>query len=405
MSRWRITLLLASWEFRRYFKWKSQLVSMGIGLAIMAGIALVGPRLVDRAIAETTAVGVIGEQPFALPPAPGVGWRHGEPDELRSAYDAKDLGGLLTLHSDSGGTLLTRAEGGWVHTLRAALDGARRGARLAAHGLDPAVLSDLTAPFDLEVVAGDEETRAEGDAGAGDRGRPSKWDRGIALAMLGFMFGGVFSGTALLVTGITSEKQQLVTEQIVAAVPAQTWIDGKIIGIGFRALESTLELVVWALLGMTVWRGFVNPDFAGVSHVSAVLLLQVGVLATLGFCLWFCFFAAVAATIDDPNTSARGMFVLAPVLAPVLAIPAYYQPEGGFALVLSLLPPTATMALAVRLALTEVPAWQLVVAVAGMVATIAILRRSAGKVFAIATLMRGKEPSWREIWAAARRSG
>ena len=37
MSRWQITLLLARWEFRRFFKWKGQLISMAIMALFMLG--------------------------------------------------------------------------------------------------------------------------------------------------------------------------------------------------------------------------------------------------------------------------------------------------------------------------------------------------------------------------------
>jgi hypothetical protein len=37
------------------------------------------------------------------------------------------------------------------------------------------------------------------------------------------------------------------------------------------------------------------------------------------------------------------------------------------------------------------------------VLTILVLRRAAGKVFAMAILLRGTEPGWREIWRAARK--
>jgi ABC-2 type transport system permease protein len=97
------------------------------------------------------------------------------------------------------------------------------------------------------------------------------------------------------------------------------------------------------------------------------------------------------------------MLMLVPMVAPVLALPAWFHPDGALAVLLSVLPPTATMALSVRLALTEVPCWQTAVGMIGMILSIALLRRAAGKVFAMAILMHGKEPSWREMWAAARR--
>lgn len=413
MSRWRVLLLLASWEFRRFFKWKGQLISWGIGLSLMIGLAVLGPRLVDTAVTETTTVGVVAPAPFALPPTLGVSFRVDDAATLEQAFEAGELGALLSFRSEQAGTLRARSEGGWIETLQVSLDGARRQARLAAHDLDPAVLADVTAAFDLERQLEhddhDDHDDEEGQAAPTEeqrpeRRRPGKWDRILALSMLGFMFGGVFSGTALLFTGITSEKQQLVTEQIVAAVPPQTWIDGKILGIGFRSITGVIEMVLWSLVGLWIWRDRVDPDFVGLDQISPGLLATVCLLAALGFALWFCVFAAIAASIDDPNTSARGMLLLLPMVAPALAVPAWFQPDGALATVLSMLPPTATMAMTVRLSLASVPAWQVLVAAIGMALSIALLRRAAGKVFAMACLMRGKEPSWREMWAAARRS-
>ena len=406
MSRWHVVMLLAAWEFRRYFKWKSQLISWAIMVLLLVGLAVLGPRFVERAVTETTQVGIVGDTPFELPPAMGLTYRRGDERELREAYEAEEIGGLLTVSSDSEGTLESRSEAGWLHGLRIALDQGRRASRLAAHALDPAVLEDVNASFELEVVyPPDEEDRADATEDEPSASpRPSKWDKIVAFTMLGFMFLGVFTGTSLLFAGITSEKQHLVTEQIVAAVPPQAWIDGKILGTALRSIESLLEMMFWSLLGLLIWRDSVNPDFAGLDHVSPGLALGIAALAAVGFSLWFCFFAAIAATIDDPNTSSRGILFLVPMAAPALAIPAYLHPDGGLALFLSLFPPTASIALTVRLVIAEVAAWEVVVAFAGMLLTTAILRRAAGKVFAIAILMRGKELGWREMWRAARSS-
>lgn len=409
MTTWRQTWLLALWEFRRFFKWKGQLISSGISLAFVVALALVGPRVVERARGEVTVVGVIAPAPLVLPEqVPGLELRAGDTETLRAAYEREELDALLTIASDAEGTLESRDEGGWIHSLQAVLDATRQQARLRARGLAPEVLADVTAPFALARVrtpGADGTTDDDGTADEAGASPTKRVDVIIASALLAFMVMGLFTGTALLFTGITSEKQQLVTEQIVAAVPPQTWIDGKILGNGMRATLSTIEMLVWSLAALWVWRGFVNPDFGVVAHVSVGFLVRVGLLAVLGYAMWFCAFAAVAATIDDPNTSARGMLLLLPMVAPALAIPAYVQPDGVLATVLGLLPPTATMVLTVRLALTDVPGWQLAVAVLGMLATAALMRRAAGRVFAMGILMRGKEPTWQEMWSAARASG
>ena len=50
-----------------------------------------------------------------------------------------------------------------------------------------------------------------------------------------------------------------------------------------------------------------------------------------------------------------------------------------------------------RVALTDVPVWELVLSAALLIAGAMLARRAAGKVFSVAMLMYGKEPSWREI--------
>jgi ABC-2 type transport system permease protein len=54
-----------------------------------------------------------------------------------------------------------------------------------------------------------------------------------------------------------------------------------------------------------------------------------------------------------------------------------------------------------RLVLGQVAAWEVLLALLLLVAGIVLLRRLAGRIFAVAMLMYGKEPRWGEIarWA------
>jgi ABC-2 type transport system permease protein len=57
-----------------------------------------------------------------------------------------------------------------------------------------------------------------------------------------------------------------------------------------------------------------------------------------------------------------------------------------------------------RVAITDVPAWELVLSALLLLGGTMLARRTAGKVFAVAMLMYGKEPSWGEIRRWARES-
>jgi ABC-2 type transport system permease protein len=120
-----------------------------------------------------------------------------------------------------------------------------------------------------------------------------------------------------------------------------------------------------------------------------------------GAVFWNCFYAAVSAIINDPNTSARGGLLFLPMLplsASFFAIP---QPDGIAMRVLSLVPGASSTAMPIRLLIGDVAWWELIVCCIALVFGIAVLRLVAGRIFAAGIMLYGKEPSWLEImqWA------
>ena len=74
--------------------------------------------------------------------------------------------------------------------------------------------------------------------------------------------------------------------------------------------------------------------------------------------MWNTFFGLIAATTDDPNTSARGSFMLLPVLPLIIAFVGMARPDALWMRILSILPPTSPILLTLRLVLTEVSWWE-----------------------------------------------
>ena len=216
--------------------------------------------------------------------------------------------------------------------------------------------------------------------------------------LVGLMLYGVFVSLSFFFVGITGEKRDRVTEQVVAAVSPQTWIDGKLLGITLAAIGSTL---VFALGMLTVYMGFkaFKGELAlpqlGLGPVEVALFLT---SCMLGLAMWNCFFAATAATINDPNTSARsGLLFLA--LIPVFMVWMVTDRPDGLAMrVMMLVPLTAPAAIPVRYLAGSPAVWEIALALLLLVATIWLFRRLAGKIFALGILMHGKEPSLREMW-------
>jgi ABC-2 type transport system permease protein len=129
------------------------------------------------------------------------------------------------------------------------------------------------------------------------------------------------------------------------------------------------------------------------------------IFALLGFLFWLSVFGALAATIDDPNTSTRGPLMFMPAMFSAAGFFIVGNPDSMFARVTGLLPLTSMAVMPARVALTEVPFWELALSAALLAGGALLARRAAGKVFAVAMLMYGKEPSWGEVRRWVRETG
>lgn len=386
MSRVRTVRDVAWWELVRYAKPKQQVIGFLFFVGILLGVSAFG-----RLGAEPEEIGVAvvgGEHLPALPREAGrfhfTGYVSGEQDRLRAEVEEGELDALLILVPGGEGELLVRRTPGWGDELRSYLTRSLSLQRLRDAGLDEEALARVEAPFRLQV----RETAPRG-------GQTAVITALIALTM---MLYGLFTGVGYIFASVTGEKQNKVSEQVVSAIPAQTWIDGKILGLSGVAVVNILNGLVavgtWLVLRRLIW-GDPIPRPPSLEDPGLVALSLVFIV--LGFFFWFALTTAVAATVDDPQNSNRSILIFLPMVAAAPAFVAVGSPEAGWIWSLSLFPPTAFAVMPARLLMTPVPAWEVATAVLLLVAAIFLVRRSAGKIFRLAMLMYGKEPGWREL--------
>ena len=389
MNRRRMLWEITRWELLRWLKIKDlirTLIFSGLfGLAIWGGMALF-----EKYGREPAKIAVLNldSLPFELPSVSEgtieVSSWDSEPEALR-ALEERELDAVLRLDGPDAAELVVIREPVWKGELEGVLSAARRQLKLETSGLEPGQLADLLAGVEVEVAY--HET-AEA---------PSTLEEKVAAGLLiGLMVLGVFVGVAYQFVVITGEKQLRVTEQVVSAISPQMWIDGKILGISLLAFFTTATYVVSSLAFVLLSKIFGKGVDIPMGIVDPVLWIWLSLLALGGFLMWNTFFGLIAATIDDPNTSARGSFMLLPVLPLIVALFGLGQPDTLLMRILSIVPPTSPVVLTLRLLLSEVAWWEIVLALALLAAATWLLRRAAGKVFALGILMYGKEPSWGE---------
>lgn len=389
MGPFRQAWLVAGWEFRRYFKWRDQVLGLVVFLVIGAA-AYVGGTLASGP-GRTRTVAVEGMDPASLSASEDLRFVAAprEAERITALADGS-IDGVLTRHPDESFSLLVQRDPRYRAQLAALLTDISRRERLAARGLNATDLAAILQPASLEVRFTDPE-----------RGRAGRAEKLVAGLATFIVILAVFTSMAYLLAGITGEKQLRVTESIVSFVSPQAWIDGKILGIAAYSLVNVANMLVGGLivagLAQLAW-GFSMPEVVTRPGVLTLLL----VLSVLGLALWNAVFAALAATLDDPNTSARSSLMFLPMLFIGLACwITLRDPDSTVARVFAVFPLTSSPALAVRAILSDVSAVEVISALLLLAATIWLVRRAAGRIFEIGMLMYGKEPTLREMarWA------
>jgi ABC-2 type transport system permease protein len=393
----RLKLAVAAWEFRRFYKLRDQLLSLM--LAIVGGtFGFAVQHFVARSAGPARVAVLFSDRlpDVTLPEPARVRLEPHDPadeSKLRDAVGVKELDGLLIIDGLDRAELLVLNDPVWLPELHAALSEARARAKLRAAAVMPQVLEDAGHLITLDLLYH--------EAGRQASSRAEKITAGV---FVGLTCLGVFLGMASFFTGITGEKQLRVTEQVVAAISPQTWVDGKLLGLTAAAFGTLLTYgfalgLFFALLklsGMDIpvpWSA-IRPD-----KLFFFLLF-----AVLGIFFWNCIFAAIAVTINDPNSSTRSSLMFLPVMFVAMGFPGLQKPDSPVMQALAMFPGTSSTVMTARLVLSDVAIWEVVASILLLALTILLLRRLCGKVFAAGILLTGKELSWAEVWRALRRA-
>ena len=380
---------VAAWEFRRWFKWRDQFVTILIGVFSACVMGFVAGRVGDEA--ETITIGVIGSMD-ELPESDRFTFVSLEGEDhgyARAVPTADDRDGVLERKPGEPPKLWSDSEQLWNADLIRLFEAARLEETLSELELDAEQSSRLLTPLSFET---------QFDRDPGERTRQLV----TAFLVIGVVLLAVFLGMAYQFVAITGEKQARVTELMLSAVTPQQWIDGKILGLtGFSVVNlATYGVSAIAFLQVgELWGVHLPVDLSlvGTTGLGWSLVFGLG-----GFWLWNTFFAAIAATISDPNTSTRSGLLILPLLPAGLAALALQDPDAFWVQVCTLLPPTSWAFAPIRLVVTDVPLWELLVALALLFASAYGLRTAAGRIFHASILMTGRDPSWKEVLGFAR---
>lgn len=202
-----------------------------------------------------------------------------------------------------------------------------------------------------------------------------------------------------LLQGLGEEKENRIMEVLLSSVSPRQLLTGKILGLGAAGL---IQVVVWlvSLIILTqMASGIIGGLLSGLKIPDNMLLLGI-----VYFILGYLLFAVIEAGMGAIGANAKEsqQMVVALILPAILPFYIFLlflrdNPDHVVGTVLTLIPVTAPMSVFVRLGLSEIPLWELLVSIGLMIAGIVGGIFLAAKAFRIFLLMYGKTPGPREI--------
>jgi len=241
---------------------------------------------------------------------------------------------------------------------------------------------------------------------------------GAILGMIMYMAMLIY-GT-LIMYGAIEERSTRVVEVIISSVRPFDLLMGKVLGIGLVGLVQMMAwmimIVSGLLLASPIIGMFIDPGVQNLSDVASnqeilsranISLPQVSPILMTGFLFYFIggyllyggLFAVVGTLVDSPQESQT---LLLPLIMPMIITimflsPIIMNPDGGLSIGLSLFPLTSPVPMVVRLAMGNVPAWQLLLSYGLLVLSFLGSIWISARIYRVSLLMYGKKISFKRI--------
>lgn len=210
----------------------------------------------------------------------------------------------------------------------------------------------------------------------------------------------IIMSSSVLVAAITDEKKNRVMEVLLSSVSTAQMVTGKLLAVAFLGM---LLLLAWAgvFLFVALFGGSalsIPADFS----LPIDMLVWAGVFGFLGYAMYGALMAGLGALAPDvKDTRSASFVVLAPlIVAYMLMIFVTATPEGSIAVGLSLFPLTSPVSMIGRMAVSDVPIWQSLLAVALQVATAILIVKLVIRLFRAQTLLSGQSFETKRFFGA-----
>ncbi|MCC5914988.1 MAG: ABC transporter permease [Balneolaceae bacterium] len=247
------------------------------------------------------------------------------------------------------------------------------------------------------------------------------------FSMVGFfmgiiIFGAIFGYGGYIMRGVIEEKTNRIIEVIASSVRPIELLTGKMAGVGAIAIT---QFAIWilALTGLTAISGPIAAAFMGdatppqmpdemaateadintllnIPTIETSLIVYFIVFFLLGYLLYSSLFAAVGSAADSETDTQQLMLpITAPIMiAYIILFHAMRSPDSTISVVGSLIPFFAPIVMVTRIAITEVPFWQIGLSISLMLLTFVGTMWLSARIYKVGILSYGKTASFKDLF-------
>ncbi len=201
-----------------------------------------------------------------------------------------------------------------------------------------------------------------------------------------------------LLNGVIEEKSSRVVEVLLGALRPEHLLAGKVLGIVLVAMTQLFSALIAAGVALAFVGAAQIPSIAlDVALISCLFF----VLGLLSYSFLYATVGATAARQSEASSAATplGLVLLVPFFLSLVVIPD--NPDSLLARVLSLLPPTAPLAMPTRIATGDPAVIELIASIGLMVPWLLAVIWLAGRLYAGAILGAGPRVGLVAAWRAA----
>lgn len=217
----------------------------------------------------------------------------------------------------------------------------------------------------------------------------------VAL-MFGFL---AMTTSGYMMEVLVAEKENRTMEIVISSVSSNKLMTGKILG---AVAIAAMQLVVWLLcLVLALFIGRI----AGVSWLMEVHprwqdIFQMVIVAIPVYFFLTALFTTIGATLTESNDAQQiGPFIFLVLLIPIYFMPLLVEnPHNALALALSFFPPTAITMYALRMLITTIPWWQIIVSAAISTIFAVLMTWLAAKSFRLGMLRYGQRLRLKDLF-------